>query len=56
MAFAAPSAWAEGERDQVQEGLLVNSGFEATEAGPVGQGIKPANWGSGFQQARPYWE
>ena len=28
-----PSAWAEGERDQVQEGLLVNSGFEATEAG-----------------------
>lgn len=49
-----PSAWAEGERDQVQEGLLVNSGFEATEAGASWSGgIKPANWGQWLPTGTP---
>lgn len=49
-----PLAWAESERDQVQEGLLVNSGFEATEAGSSWSGgIKPANWGQWLPTGSP---
>lgn len=49
-----PSAWAEGEQDQVQEGLLVNSGFEATEAGASWSGgVKPANWGQWLPTGTP---
>ncbi|WP_254778182.1 carbohydrate binding domain-containing protein [Paenibacillus sp. cl141a] len=53
----SPLAWAESERDQVQEGLLVNSGFEATKAGASWSGgIKPANWGQWLPTGSPILE
>lgn len=49
-----PSVWAESERVDVQEGLLLNSGFEVTESGlNWSGGIKPANWGQWLPTGSP---